>query len=80
VRRLIGQKHYMIAVWRGEWHEYYISWRHQYDNNSFTMTDGFVFMMVFIFIGLVPLLIWWLIVSVRRRAITPKHVGIISLK
>lgn len=58
-------KNYMIAVWRGEWHEYYLSWRNAYDTNNYNWVDGFIGMIVCFCIGFMPLIIWQL--STRKK-------------
>ena len=60
-------KDFAIAVWRGEWYEYYFSWTDSYDTNNYSWRDGFISLAVLVGIGLLPLLFWWL--DIRKRKI-----------
>jgi hypothetical protein len=59
---------YAIAIWRGEWTEYYFSWNNNYDTNNYSWSDGFSTLLIMIGIGFFPLVFWWL--NYRKRKIT----------
>jgi hypothetical protein len=54
------EKDYAIAVWRGDWWEYYYSWTDNYDTNDYSWKDGFTGLLILIIIGCIPLLFWWI--------------------
>ena len=53
-------KDYAIAVWRGEWMEYYFSWTDDYNTNDYSWKDGFIGLLLYIIIGCIPIPFWWI--------------------
>lgn len=51
-------KDYAIAVWRGEWMEYYFSWSDTYDTNNYSWINGFFELLWCSIIGCIPVVIW----------------------
>ncbi len=51
-------KDFAISAWRGEWMEYYFSWNNSYDSNNYTWNDGWISLIIFCGIGLLPIIIW----------------------
>src|SRR5690606_5325060 len=47
-------KDYAIAVWRGEWMEYYFSWSDTYDTNNYSWKDGIIGLLFYIIMACVP--------------------------
>lgn len=62
-----GTDNYQLAVWRGDWFEYYNSFNKKYKTNNYSYGDGVSVLLLAIGIGLLPALIWWIIVSRRNR-------------
>ncbi len=59
-------KDYAIAVWRGEWMEYYFSWSDTYDTNNYSWKDGIIGLLFYIIMACVPLIFWF--VYNKRKA------------
>lgn len=52
---------FAIGVDRGgDWKEYYFSWSDRYDTNNYSWRDGVIGLLIWIVIGSLPLLLWWL--------------------
>lgn len=65
---------FAIAVWRGEWMEYYFSWTDQYDTNNYSWTSGFISFFLYFGISIIPLFIWWLNYKKKNKQhITTAH-------
>jgi hypothetical protein len=60
---------YMIAVWSGEWMEYYYSWSDTYDTNNFSWMDGSLWLVTYCALAALPLALWRLY-SKRRQRLT----------
>jgi hypothetical protein len=60
-------KDFAIAVWRGEWMQYYFSWSDNYDPNNYAWDDGFTVLAIMFVLGLLPLLAWWVIRKQKRK-------------
>jgi hypothetical protein len=58
---------YALAVWRGEWNEYYLSRGDRYITNNYSYQDGIQGMVILLLIGLVPIGI--LIITKRKRPV-----------
>ena len=56
VKDLDWSSDYVIAVWRGEWFEFYISEGERYITNDFDYSDAIQNMIITIGIGLLPLM------------------------
>ena len=61
-------KDFAIGVWRGEWMEYYYSWNNRYDTNNYSWRDGFISLLVYCGIGLLPFIFWLLFYRRKRKA------------
>ncbi|MEO3405375.1 hypothetical protein AAFN85_15805 [Mucilaginibacter sp. CAU 1740] len=55
VKDLDWNNNYVLAVWRGEWWEYYISRNHVYVTNNYKPVDGWIGKLIFFIIGVIPL-------------------------
>ncbi len=60
-------KDYAISAWRGEWTEYYFSWSDKCSANNYGWSDGFLFLGIYIFIGLLPFTFWWIKQIYKRK-------------
>jgi len=58
VKNIDWSDNYVLGVWRGDWWEYYISYQHKYVTNDTRQSDGFIALLEFIVIGLIPLSLW----------------------
>ena len=63
-------KDFAIGVWRGEWMEYYYSWNKQYDINNYSWSDGYISLVVYFGIGLLPFIFWWRFYRQRKKSST----------
>ena len=63
------KKDYAIAVWRGEWFEYYFSWSDSYDGANHSWFEGIIFLIESIGIGIFPLL-FWIYYNKRNKKVT----------
>jgi hypothetical protein len=45
---------FVLAVWRGEWNEYYVSWLNKFIANNYNWTEGFKGLLICAMIGIVP--------------------------
>ena len=54
-------KNYVIAVWRGEWNEYYISHGEKFITNEYGPSDGIIGFIVCLGFGAVPIIIYFLV-------------------
>ena len=51
-------KNFAIAVWRGEWTEYYYSWTDTYDTNNYSWKSSIWGFVIYQIVGLLPLIFW----------------------
>ncbi len=51
-------KNFAIAVWRGEWFEYYYSWTDTYDTNNYSWKSSIWGFVLYQIVGLLPLIFW----------------------
>jgi hypothetical protein len=49
---------YVLAVWRGEWNEYYVSWLNKFIVNNYNWKEGFKGLLMCAMIGIVPLALY----------------------
>ena len=60
-------KDFSIAVWRGEWMEYYYSWNDSYDTNNYSLSDGIISLFAYCTVGLLPIIFWWRYFRQRKK-------------
>jgi len=60
-------KDYAIAVWRGEWAEYYYSWEKEYDGNNYSWQSGLFALIVMVIVGILPFFVWWYLNTRRKK-------------
>ena len=51
-------KNFAIAVWRGEWTEYYYSWKNTYDTNNYSWKSSIWAFVLYLIVGLLPIFLW----------------------
>jgi hypothetical protein len=56
VKDMDWSDNYVLAVWRGEWWEYYISRNHVYVTNGYSIADGWIAMVAALIVGALPLI------------------------
>jgi hypothetical protein len=59
---------YVLAIWRGEWLEYYISANQKYITNNFQWYDGVMDLLFGVVIGCIPGISVWLYKRRRNKA------------
>ncbi|HEY4195789.1 MAG TPA: hypothetical protein VGM63_09660 [Mucilaginibacter sp.] len=59
---------YVLAVWRGEWFEYYISKNHKYITNNYSKKDGMIGLIICLVVGCIPAAInfWFVYKHVKK--------------
>lgn len=58
------EHHFVVAIWRGEWNEYYISFSDKYITNNYGYSDAFTGALFSLLIGSLPL---GILLFIRRR-------------
>jgi hypothetical protein len=58
LQKAISENSYAIAVWRGEWMEYYFGNDSSYDTNNYNWKSSSIMLLEYLAIGLIPIIVW----------------------
>jgi hypothetical protein len=64
---------YVLAVWRGEWNEYYVSWLNKFIGNNYNWREGFKGLLMCAMTGIVPFALYVIIKRVHNQPL--KRIG-----